>query len=88
MSGVLAEDVLATDHAVDHRRDLRPVLDDDIALAAELVDDVLAGDLAGLDVVRRHRGVGAFGRRVHRDHDDAGRLRLLDRGPDRLGSPR
>ena len=35
--------------------DLRPVLDDHLAaLVAQLVDDVLAGDLAGLDIVGLH----------------------------------
>ncbi len=83
--GVLAEHVLAADDAVDHRGDLRAVLDDDVAFASQLVDDVLAGDLAGLDVVGGHRGVGAFGRGVDGNDDDAGGLRLLDRRADRLG---
>ena len=59
MPGFLREHLLAALDAVDHRGDLRAVLDDHVALAAELVDDVLAGDLAGLDVVGLHRGVGA-----------------------------
>ena len=56
--------------------DLRAVLDDHLAaLAVQLVGDVLAGDLAGLDIVGLHRGVGAGGGDVDRDDDDAGRLR-------------
>ena len=55
------------------------------ALGAELVGDVLAGDLAGLDVVGLHRGVGAGRGDVDRDHHDPGRLRPLDRRGDRLG---
>src|SRR6266702_907985 len=83
-AGILGEHILAADHPVDHHEDLRPVLDDHIAFAAELVDDVLAGDLASLDIVCGHRGVGAFGCGIHRDDDDACRLCFLDRWPDGL----
>ena len=85
---VLGQHLLAAVDPVDHGGDLRAVLDDDVALAAELVDDVLAGDLAGLDVVGLHRGVGAGGGDVDRHHHDAGRLRPLDRRGDRLAGRR
>src|SRR5262249_44714731 len=42
-AGILGEDVLAARHTVDHGGDLRAILDDHVAFAAELVDDVLAG---------------------------------------------
>ena len=84
MLRVLGEHRLAALDAVDHGRDLRAVLDDHVALAADLVGDVLAGDLAGLDVVGLHRGVGPGGGDVDRDDDDAGRLGALDRRRDRL----
>src|SRR5215210_3221304 len=48
---------------------------------------VLADQLARLEVVRREQRVGGvlrLGRRVERDHDDAGVARLLDRGDDGL----
>ena len=52
--------------------------------SVQLVDDELAGLLAGLDVVGLDRGVRALGGDVDRDHDDARRLRPLDRRLDRL----
>ena len=44
----------------------------------------LARELAGLDVVGLHRGIGAGGGHVDRHHHDAGGLRLLHRRLDRL----
>jgi hypothetical protein len=38
-----------------------------------------------MDVVGGHRGIGAFGRGVHGDDDDARCLCILDRRPDSLG---
>ena len=86
MSGMLREDLLAALDPLDDRGDLRAVLDDDVALVADLVGQELAGDLARLDVVGLHRGVGPCRRDVDRDDDDAGRLRPLDGRRDRLGS--
>ena len=45
---------------------------------------ILAGDLARLDVVRLHRGVGPGRGDVDRDDDDARRLGALHRRRDRL----
>ena len=62
---VLGQHLLAAVDAVDHGADLRAVLDDHVAAClAELVGDELAGDLAGLDIVGLHGGVGAGGRDV------------------------
>ena len=88
MSGLFFEHRLAAVDAIDHRRDLRAVLDDHVALAAELLDDELAGDLAGLHVVGLHGRVGAVGRHVDAHHHDAGLLGLLQRGLDGLGVDR
>ena len=78
--GRLGERRLAAVDAIHHRGDLRAVLDDDVALHAELVDEVLAGDLTGLHVVGRHGRIGAVGVGVDRHDLDAGRLRLGDGG--------
>ena len=61
-----------------------PFLMTTLPLPFELVDDVLAGDLAGLDVVGLTVASAPGGGDVDRDHDDAGRLRPLDRRLDRL----
>ncbi|CAM2151708.1 hypothetical protein PT2222_260113 [Paraburkholderia tropica] len=78
----LREHLLAAVHAVDHRRDLRAVFDNDVALAVDLLREVFAGDRAGLHVVGLHGGVGARGAHVHGQHHDAGRARLAHGGLD------
>src|SRR5581483_11723203 len=44
-TGILGQDILAAGDTIDHGGHLRAVFDDDVAFAAELVDNVLAGDL-------------------------------------------
>ena len=87
MPGALPKRLLAAVDPVDHRGDRRAVHDRHLALAVQLVDDVLASLLAGFDVVGGDRGGGPLGGDVHRDGDDAGRLQAdhgrLDR--DRIG---
>ena len=86
-AGRLGERLLAAVDAVDHRGHRRAVHDRHLALAVQLLGDVLAGLLAGFDVVGGDRGGGTLGGDVHRDGDDAGRLQAdhgrLDR--DRIG---
>ncbi len=87
MPGALAERLLAAVDPVDHRGHRRAVHDRHLALAVQLLGDVVAGLLAGFDVVGGDRGGRTLGGDVHRDGDDAGRLqadhRRLDR--DRIG---
>ena len=79
---MLRQDLLAALDAVDHRRDLGTVLNDDIPLAADLLGQVLAGQLAGLSIVGLDGGVRAGGGDIDRDDDDPGLLRPLDGGED------
>ena len=82
---ILGQHLLAAIDPIDDRADLRPVLDDHLAAGlAELVGDVLAGDLAGLDIVGLHRGIGPGCRDVDRDHHHPRSLRPLDRRRDRV----
>ena len=87
MPGALPKACLAAVDAVDHRGHRRAVHDRHLALAVQLVDDVLAGLLAGFDVVGGDRGGRPLGGDIDRDGDDAGRLQAdhgrLDR--DRIG---
>lgn len=55
----------------------RAVLDDDVALAAELVDDELTCDFASLHVVRRDSQIGAVSCGIDGNDDDAGVTSLL-----------
>jgi hypothetical protein len=75
---MLGDHVLAPLYTLDHRRDLWTVQDDHVAFAAHLVDQVLAGDCSGLDVVGFNRGIGSLRRGIDRDHGDAGRLGSTD----------
>ena len=61
----------------DDGRDLRAVDDEHVALSLEMIGDVLAGELAGLDVVGHHRHVGAGRCHVEGRHDHAGGLGAL-----------
>ena len=63
--------LLAAVDAVDHAGDRRPVDDDQVALATELVGDVLAGLLAGGDVVGGDGRLRVVGGVVDGDHRNA-----------------
>ena len=84
-AGVLREHFLAALDAIDDRSDLRTVDDQHIAFAAgQMVDNVLAGERAGLDVVGHDGDVGALRADVEGRDDDAGLVGALDRRSDGL----
>ena len=57
--GICRQRLLAAGHAVDHRGDLRPVLDDDVALVPDLVGQGGTGKAPRLHVVRSARVASA-----------------------------
>ncbi len=82
---MLRKHVLAALNAVDDGRRGRAIEDDVVALAARVVDQILAGDLARLDVVGHHGHVGTRGGDIEGCDYDACSLRLLNGRLDRLG---
>ena len=82
---MFGDDLLAAVHTLDHRGDLRTVDDDQVALAAHLVDQIFAGDRSGLGVVGFDGGIGTLGLGIDGDHNDAGRLGAADRRGDGIG---
>jgi hypothetical protein len=69
--GIVLGDGLAAIDAVDDRLDWRAVHQKDLALAAHLLEEIVAGLLTGLDGIGHDHSIRALGRRVDGDHDDA-----------------
>ena len=81
---VLGHHLLAADDAIRDGGDGRAIDDDDIALAIQLLGNVVAGVGTRGDVVGHHRVIDPFGTDVNRNDDDPGRLGLLDHRRNRL----